>query len=84
MELSADSERYLRVTKDHNTGRSYYGLLTVITHKGLYTYQRLTYVIASARAIFQSTIAWDNRRDGLCASRIDNISELLPTSTKTA
>ena len=57
MELSADSERYLRVTKDHNTGRSYYGLLTVVTHKGLYTYQRLTYVIASARAIFQSTIA---------------------------
>ncbi|KAL9978763.1 hypothetical protein ACROYT_G016318 [Oculina patagonica] len=30
--------------------------LTVNTHKGLYAYQRLTYVIASAPALFQSTL----------------------------
>ena len=39
MELTADSQRYL----------------TVNTHKGLYAYQRLTYGIASAPAVFQST-----------------------------
>ena len=40
MELTADSQHYL----------------TVNTHKGLYAYQRLTYSIASAPAIFQSTM----------------------------
>ena len=40
MELTADSQHYL----------------TVNTHKGLYAYQRLTYGIASAPAIFQSTM----------------------------
>ena len=39
-ELTADSQHYL----------------TVNTHKGLYAYQRLTYGIASAPAIFQSTM----------------------------
>ena len=39
-ELTADSQHYL----------------TVNTHKGLYAYQRLTYGIASAPAIFQSTV----------------------------
>ena len=40
MELTADSQRYF----------------TVNTHKGLYAYQRLTYGIASAPAVFQSTM----------------------------
>ena len=40
MELSTDSQQYL----------------TVNTHKGLYAYQRLTYGIASAPALFQSTM----------------------------
>ena len=40
MELTADSQRYL----------------TVNTHKGLYAYQRLTYGIASAPPVFQSTM----------------------------
>ena len=40
MELMAESQHYL----------------TVSTHKGLYAYQRLTYGIASAPAIFQSTM----------------------------
>ena len=40
MELTADSQHYL----------------TVNTHKGLYSYQRLTYGRASAPAIFQSTM----------------------------
>ena len=40
MELTADSQHYL----------------TVNTHKGLYAYQCLTYGIASAPAIFQSTM----------------------------
>ena len=40
MELTADSQHYLMVN----------------THKGLYAYQRLTYGIASAPAIFQSTM----------------------------
>ena len=41
MEWMADSQHYF----------------TVSTHKGLYAYQRLTYGIASAPAIFQSTIS---------------------------
>ena len=40
MEMTADSQHYL----------------TMNTHKGLYAYQRLTYGIASAAAIFQSTM----------------------------
>ena len=40
MELSTNSQQYL----------------TVNTHKGLYAYQRLTYGIASAPALFQSTM----------------------------
>ena len=40
MELTADSQHYL----------------TVNTHKGLYAYQRLTFSIASAPAVFQSTM----------------------------
>lgn len=40
MELTAESQHYL----------------TVNTHKGLYAYQRLTYGIASAPAVFQSTM----------------------------
>ena len=40
MELTEDSQHYL----------------TVNTHKGLCAYQRLTYGIASAPAIFQSTV----------------------------
>ena len=40
MELNPESQRYL----------------TVNTHKGLYAYQRLTYGIASAPALFQSTM----------------------------
>ena len=40
MKLTADSQHYL----------------TVNTHKGLYAYQSLTYCIASAPAIFQSTM----------------------------
>ena len=57
MELTADSQHYL----------------TVNTHKGLYAYQRLTFGIASAPAVFQSTmdqiLQW---MDKVCC-RIDDI-----------
>lgn len=57
MELTTDSQHYL----------------TVNTHKGLYAYQRLTYGIASAHALFQSTM--DQILQGLdnVRCRIDDI-----------
>ena len=57
MELNPESQRYL----------------TVSTHKGLNAYQRLTYGIASAPAIFQSTM--DQTLQGMdnVRCRIDDI-----------
>ena len=57
MELSMNSQQYL----------------TVNTHKGLYAYQRLTYCIASAPALFQS--AMDQILQGMdnVHCRIDDI-----------
>ena len=57
MELTADSQHYL----------------TVNTHKGLYAYQRLTYGIASAPAIFQSTIEQILQGMDKVRCRIDDI-----------